>query len=240
MIKLLHIEDDFLDHELTKTKLLEQNSDYEIHLAQTVPEAMELLEKNSYNCILSDYHFPRMNGIELLRAIRDKGYDYPFIFFTGQGNEEVAAEALREGADDYFTKELYFAIYERLSRSIVRVVKAHEDRKKRVEAEKELETLFNISLDIFCVADYSGNFKVISPAIQRILGWTVDDMLAKPWLEIVHPEDQKDTIDFLDKLKRGKQVSLFENRNKSRSGQYKWISWNATPDKSSGLIYATA
>ncbi len=95
------------------------------------PECLEYLEENHADCILSDYQMPGMNGLELLGKLREDGDDTPFIFITGQGNEEVAREAFKAGAFDYFTKEVGFAHFTRIINSIEQAV-----RQRRIELEK--------------------------------------------------------------------------------------------------------
>jgi len=106
--------------------------------AQSGAKALDRLARDCVDCILSDYQMPLMDGLQLLKAVRARGDSTPFIFFTGQGNEQIAAEALRAGADDYFTKKVGFVHYERLLNSIERVVYFHRLNERREQAEAAL------------------------------------------------------------------------------------------------------
>ena len=139
MIRILHVDDRNDDLELTKQQLLRISADMQIEWAESGEQALSVLEEKKYDCILCDYQMPKMDGLQVLYTIREKGISIPFIFLTGQGSEEIAAEALRAGADDYFTKEVGLAYYNRLFNSIERVVGARAQSDKRKQAEEALQ-----------------------------------------------------------------------------------------------------
>ncbi|SDK39249.1 response regulator [Methanoculleus thermophilus] len=67
-------------------------------------EALGLLGEGTFDAVIADYQMPEMDGIELLKKIRQQFHDLPFILFTGRGREEVVIEALNHGADGYIQK----------------------------------------------------------------------------------------------------------------------------------------
>ncbi|MBS3817489.1 MAG: response regulator [Candidatus Thermoplasmatota archaeon] len=103
-MKVLFVDDDELL--LTQTRIFLGKSDYdfEIDIARHVEGALQKIEDTEYDAIISDYKMQARDGLDLLRAIRKKDEDLPFIMFTGKGNEEVAQEALNLGADRYIRK----------------------------------------------------------------------------------------------------------------------------------------
>ena len=112
---------------------------------------------------------------------------------------------------------------------------------KRARADETLERFFTLSLDLLCIAGFDGVFRRLNPAWQRILGWTADDLTTKPFLHFVHPDDQGATLDEMEKLTAGSHTSIaFENRYRTKSGDYRWLVWTAAPFVSDQLIYATA
>ena len=76
----------------------------EVHSVVSVREAMDLISKEKFDVIVSDYQMPETDGIEFLKALRTHGSDIPFILFTGKGREDVVIEALNQGADYYLQK----------------------------------------------------------------------------------------------------------------------------------------
>lgn len=117
------------------------------------------------------------------------------------------------------------------------VVSQIVSRKKNAEKDK-LETLFNLSIDMICVAGTDGYFKKINPAFSVTLGWTIEELLAKPFFEFIHPDDVTATSNEIEKLSHGKKTVGFENRFKTKNGDYIAISWVANPDKITGELYA--
>ena len=71
---------------------------------QSGKEAMHLMDTQQYDVILSDVHMPGMNGLELLRLIREKHPRLASVMITGEGDVRVGVQAMKEGADDYLLK----------------------------------------------------------------------------------------------------------------------------------------
>ncbi|HYK90767.1 MAG TPA: response regulator [Acidobacteriota bacterium] len=111
---------------------------------------------------------------------------------------------------------------------------------ERRRAEEELSHFFDLSLDMLCIAGFDGYFRRVNPAWERILGYTQGELLAKPYVELVHPEDRDSTYAEAQKLASGTHTVSFENRYIAKDGSYRWLLWNATPFVERGLIYAAA
>src|SRR5262249_12501117 len=112
---------------------------------------------------------------------------------------------------------------------------------KRARADEMLDRFFTLSLDLLCISGFDGVFRRLNPAWERILGWTVEDLTTHPFLDFIHPADQGATLDEMEKLTAGNYSSIaFENRYRTKSGEYRWLMWTAAPFSSDQLIYATA
>jgi PAS domain S-box-containing protein len=114
------------------------------------------------------------------------------------------------------------------------------DISARRQAEEERDRLFTLSLDLLCIAGFDGYFKDLNPAWEKTFGFRREELLAKPFLEFVHPEDREATAVAARKLSAGTEVVSFENRYACKDGSYKWLVWDAAPFAEQQLIYALA
>ncbi len=135
-LSLVIVDDEPEIASLMRLMLLREAPHLDIHILESGQECLEYLETHAVDCILSDYQMPFMNGMELLKSLRERGIDTPFIFITGQGNEEIARNAFKSGANDYFTKEIGFAHFARILNSIGQAI-----RQRKTEAAKRDELL---------------------------------------------------------------------------------------------------
>jgi PAS domain S-box-containing protein len=111
---------------------------------------------------------------------------------------------------------------------------------ERKRAEGELATLFRMSRDMLCVADFDGRFRRLNPAWEETLGHTREELMAVPYIEFVHPDDREATIAEAQSLSAGSGTVLFENRYRCKDGSYRWLAWKAAPLPEHGLVYASA
>jgi PAS domain S-box-containing protein len=107
-------------------------------------------------------------------------------------------------------------------------------------AEGDLERFFELSLDMLCIASSDGYFKRVSPAFVHTLGWSIQELLSRPFLEFVHPDDLEETIRAVERqVQSGESVIQFENRYRHKDGSWRILSWMSLPQPG-GLLYATA
>ena len=127
--------------------------------------------------------------------------------------------------------------YEELQK---RVHELEDAEAQQLTQNKALERLFNLSLDMLCVASLDGHFRIINSAFENTLGHSRQVFLETPFIEFVHPDDIAKTQDAVALQMTGESVSYFENRYRCKDGSYKWLAWTAVPETDEGLIYATA
>ena len=249
MIRILHVDDSIQDLEFIKLQLQRISDDLHISRAESSQEALALIADSQFDCILCDYQMHDGDGLELLNTIRAKGNYTPFIFLTGQGSEKVAAEALRAGADDYFTKDEGFAHYERLVHSIKRVVEAHRQRfgnqiaeEKRRQSEARYRAISELTSDFtfYYIFEKEGTIRRewADGAYEKITGYSCDELNeSSGWMKVVHPGDHNTINELNELISSGEDVSE-EHRIITKSGELRWLSVYARPvrDKSSGKI----
>jgi PAS domain S-box-containing protein len=108
----------------------------------------------------------------------------------------------------------------------------------RRRAERQVDRVFDLSLDLIGVAGLDGYFKRINPAFERMLGYSAQEVLSTPYLDMIHPDDREQTREVLAALGRGEQVLQFENRYVRKDGSVRWVEWNTRPALEEGLVYA--
>ncbi|HEX8254982.1 MAG TPA: PAS domain S-box protein [Thermoanaerobaculia bacterium] len=122
----------------------------------------------------------------------------------------------------------------------LRMAGTHTDVTKRRQAERELDRFFDLSIDLLCIAGMDGTYRRLNPAFETSLGYPREELLARPFLEFVHPEDREITTHELELLRRGEKTVRFENRYVCRDGSIKYFAWTASPALEEGLVYAAA
>ena len=93
---------------------------------------------------------------------------------------------------------------------------------------------------MLCLAGFDGYFKRINTAWTRTLGFTQAELMARPYLDFVHPDDRAATVAEAAQLAHGATTVHFRNRYESRDGSYRWLAWAAMPATASQTIYAVA
>jgi PAS domain S-box-containing protein len=109
---------------------------------------------------------------------------------------------------------------------------------RRARAQEEIDRLFTLSSDLITVADFDGHFTRVNPAAEEILGYTEEELLARPYLELVHPDDRERTAAEAAAISNGKTTTAFENRFARKDGSYKVLEWTSTPVVEDGVMYA--
>ena len=102
-------------------------------------------------------------------------------------------------------------------------------RIQRNNIETELYDIYNNVEEIICIAGFDGYFKRINSAASQILGYSKEELLEIPFIDLVHPEDRDVTLQEMVKLNRGAKTYYFENRYISKTGKLIWLSWTSIP-----------
>ncbi|MGH6630339.1 MAG: GAF domain-containing protein, partial [Burkholderiales bacterium] len=98
---------------------------------------------------------------------------------------------------------------------------------QRHQAQENLDRFFRLSLEMLCISDFQGRFLRLNPAWERHLGYPVEELLKKQYMDFVHPDDREQTKAEAAKLAAGRETVFFENRYRSRDGSYRWLQWNS-------------
>lgn len=205
-IKILCIDDEMELLDLMKLYLERENNIF-VQCASSPQQALSMMGEQDYDVIVSDYAMPEMNGIDLLKEIRSRGWEIPFILFTGKGREEVAIDAINFGADGYVHKggdpRSQFAELVNMIKTLVEKNRALEALKVSERALAEAETIGGFGNFIY---DLTENQLSVSVELLRILGMDESsfDGEYEQLFECIHPLDRdrvKETV--LETLQSG-------------------------------------
>jgi PAS domain S-box-containing protein len=116
------------------------------------------------------------------------------------------------------------------------LVQVVETQQKKIA---DLENLFGIFPGLICIADTDGYFKYLNPEWEKTLGYSLEELLSRPFMDYMHPDDHETTRKEIEKQCHGKATFHFENRYRCKDGSYKTLEWRATPSIE-GQLFAIA
>lgn len=108
-----------------------------------------------------------------------------------------------------------------------------------LQAQDQTGAFFRNILDPACVANRE-YFLLVNDAWTRVLGWSQDEMLGRPWATLIHPDDLEKTIAMAEAQSKGTSAMLFQNRYRHKDGGYVLLEWSAPPWDERGFTYAVA
>lgn len=189
-IRLLHVDDEpeYLD---LVSSFLDRLGEFDVVGETDAGTALERWDVGTFDCIVSDYQMPDLDGLEFLSQVREADTDVPFVLFTGRGSEEVASKAISAGVTDYLQKGSGTERYEMLAQ---RVQNAVEARRARVEADRTrrfLEKVVEYATDMIAVVDATGEVVFVSGSVSRVLGYSAEEVREIGPFELLHPDDRE-------------------------------------------------
>ncbi|MEO8900064.1 MAG: response regulator [Polyangiaceae bacterium] len=232
-LRILLVEDSATDAKLVLYELHQLGQPIEHERVEDEAGMRAALENGRWDIVLFDWALPHFGSMLALAILKASGLDIPFIIVSGTIGEEAAVEAMRAGACDYVLKDKLA----RLAPAVEREVRESRLRRVLIQRQREDECFFNLSLDMQCIIGFDGFFKRVNPAWQTVLGWSIEEILSKSWLDIVHPDDQQATLAV--SASPGNLVE-FENRYRCKDGSYRSLMWTVAWLGAEGVAYASA
>lgn len=238
---LLYVDDEPALLEISKI-FLEQTGEFTVTTVNGAGEALQILETESYDLIISDYQMPKMDGIGLLQEIRSRYPELPFILFTGRGREEIAVRAFELGADFYLQKggdpRAQFAELNQKVRQAIRRRRAEEALKRR---EHQLNAMAanipGVVYRFFVNPDGTEGFDYISERSRQVLGLE-NDLLTffDHFTEGIVPKDQERFLSSVRHAISTRTIWDFEGEYVRPSGKRIWVSAVASPMVEKGRL----
>jgi PAS domain S-box-containing protein len=190
MISVLLVDDDPSLLEITGI-YLKKNKNVSVDTALSAGEALEKMKTSSYDVVVSDYDMPEMNGIEFLKNLRSMENLTPFILFTGKGQEQVASDAINNGADFYLIRAGDpKAEFLSLSHKIKRAVKQRRAEIELRDSEERLRLILDTLPSGVLIIDAATHEIIgINPAALRMMGSTEKEVIGKSCFNVICPTD---------------------------------------------------
>ena len=184
-IDVLHVDDDPAVLDLTAAYFDRELDDVSVTSVADPEAALKRLEDGTnggstapFDCVVSDYDMPAMNGLEFFETLRERHPDVPFVLFTGKGSEEIASRALNAGVTGYFQK----GGPEQQRRLINRVDDAVEEHRTRIVADRYSTVMEALGYPIY-VVDETGTFRFVNESFADLTGYDREEIVgSKPGL----------------------------------------------------------
>jgi len=184
-LRILLVEDTPLDARLIRTIL--RPPSFEVTYVERLSDALAVLRSAQIDVVLLDLNLPDSRGAETLDSVLEQAQDIAIIVITGDGDEHAALAAVALGAQDYLIKG------EASAETIVRSVRYAYERSRADErlriSEERFRALVENGSDGIALGDREGNVLYSSPAITRILGYSVEEFIGTNFLTLLHPDD---------------------------------------------------
>ncbi|MCA1916636.1 response regulator, partial [Methanospirillum hungatei] len=204
------VVDDEEDVRLATAEYLAVLHNVKADLAGSGEETLSLLRNTRYDAIISDYEMEDMSGIDLLKTIRARGDDTPFIIFTGRGREEVVIAAFENGADGYVMKggEIRSQFAE-LAQKVTSIAQKKQTEKALSEIQDQFRDIYINSPIAIELYDKDGRLLGINPACCDLFGvYSSDDVRGFSLFD--DPNVPKERLDALKKGETVRYRSVFD------------------------------
>jgi PAS domain S-box-containing protein len=216
---------------------------FEIEAVGTVEEAIARVAASPPDLVVLDLYLSENGALKLLRLWKVQVPALVVILVSGNASLNQVVDAFKEGARKFFVKPvsagaLLDEVYERQDAQVSFGANHHLGL-AALHADG-VDRFFAISPGLLSVAGFDGYFKMLNPAWEKALGYSVDELCAKPYLDLVHPDDREKATDEAFEIRNGRAVFRFKNRYRCQDGTYRWLDWSATPSPTQQLIYSSA
>ena len=223
---ILIVEDSPDDAQLVIIQLEQEGLEIEYRRVDTEAAFIAALDPPP-DLILSDFSMPQFNGIRALKIVRGRALDIPFILVSGTIGEELAVEAMKQGADDYLMKDrlgrLGSSIQSALDKRRLQEEKVRADLALR-ESEARFRSLIENSSDEVSILDAHGRLMYESPSSTPTLGYPPGEFLDKDLFQLVHAEDLERLRNLLKQLLENPELHPRDRfRLLHQDGSWLWV-----------------
>ncbi|MFC7175641.1 response regulator [Halosegnis marinus] len=179
-IRVLLLDDDPDLVDLARTVVERDHEGMTVETETDPDAAVERIREGGYDCVVTDYKMGRMDGLDLLRAVRAEEPELPVVFFTGKGSEEIAAEAINLGVTDYIRKDTGLDQFRILGNRIATLVAGQRAMRDAAAADRRIRQVYERITVAFVALDEEFRFTYLNAAAERLLGHDAESLLGEP------------------------------------------------------------
>ena len=232
-IRILLMEDDpglvrLFERRLTR-------AGYEVTAATNGEEGLALYAAHDYDVVVLDHVMPTMTGLDVIRALKERGPLPPCIMTTGTGSEQIAVQALKLGASDYLVKDVdggYLALLPAVIEQAVQQARLQRERITVETALRESQRMLSTLMDNLpgmayrCQNDAEWTMDFVSSGCKSLTGYQAADLIGShgmSYARIVHPADREFVQRSIEEGLRQRQPFQCEYRIVTASGEERWV-----------------
>ncbi|MGE5394319.1 MAG: PAS domain S-box protein [Candidatus Saccharibacteria bacterium] len=196
-IKVLYVEHNSTDVDLTLRHLKKYAPQLVVEVVYTAETALLKLENSKVasemDVILMDYRLTGINALDFIKTVRQKLLlDIPIIIVSGQGDEQIATQAIKLGANDYLTKnENYLFSLPLMITNVHQQTELIRKQAMIMESEAKYRLIAENAGDVVFTLDRELNYTYISPSIKNLLGYDPDEIMRHRIGELLTPESSQ-------------------------------------------------
>ncbi len=199
-LRILLVEDSSDDELMVRRLLSKAGFNVTLERVESAEKLQEALMQR-WDFVIADYRLPSFTGIEALKIVRQKNMDIPFILISGEIGEEIAVQAMRDGAQDYLMKQNLIRLGPAVERELREATHRREKRQFE-QSMRESEARYRLLVEhipaIVFIVSLQDGYRVtfLNKQINNILGYQPDNIISMGtrWLEIIHPEDRTNLL----------------------------------------------
>ncbi len=233
VIRVLHVDDSLFDRELVHDALMVTHEGFALTAAATREEFFQCMEQGPYDLVLSDFNILGFEGLQVIEEVQRRCPDLPVIIVTGTGTEEIAVNALKQGASDYVIKtprhivHLPFTIKAVMER--IRLLQQQRQQQDELQtAHQRLDMVVRMSPAAMIAMDRHKRVILWNPAAQRMFQWSPAEVIGRG-LPIVPEEEGVEFEERWAKILEGQSYRNVEMQRMCKDGSRVYVMASIAP-----------
>ena len=168
------------------TRLCLERAGHRVTVCHSGADALLVLGHSAFDLVVLDYFLQDITGSQLLQHLQRDGKRTPVLMITAYGDQQLAAQVLREGALDYVVRDQSGAYLDELPKRVMEAVTRH----RLLQSNSLLIAAFESARDGIVITDLSGVVLHVNSALERLFGYSRDELLGKNASDLFQTDNQ--------------------------------------------------